>query len=483
MLGGELRLDLLVLDDPPGRRVGQEDPARLQPALADDGGRVDVQHANLAGQHDQAVAGHPVTAGPQAVAVQHRPDHRSVGERDQRGPVPRLHQGRVETVEGPQRRIHLLVVLPRLRDHHQHRVRERPPAHVQQFQAGVEARRVARRLVQDRQQPLESPAVGVALDEIGVQQCLARPHPVAVAADRVDLAVVRGVPVRVGQRPGREGVGGEPGMHQGQGRGVPGIGQVRVEPLKLERGEHPLVDDRRRGQAHEVRPGLVLRPLAQAERPPVEGHPAAAGQRCDEQLGQMRQHGARARTAVRGVVRNVAPAQHGQALERGDPLDRGHRGGPAGSVAGQEHHPGRVAARIRQPESAGVAEHLVGDLGQDPGPIAGFRVAALRSPVIQVPQHGEGLGHDLVAAATGQVRHEADAAGVVLVTAVVETLDSGGCSRRHQYSCRPVRHRVWTCGSGRHWPCGQPGESASCSRLVPIVTGMCPATRSPRSEP
>ncbi len=34
---GQRRLDLLVLDDPAGAGVGQEDPARLQPALADHG--------------------------------------------------------------------------------------------------------------------------------------------------------------------------------------------------------------------------------------------------------------------------------------------------------------------------------------------------------------------------------------------------------------------------------------------------------------
>ena len=50
------------------------------------------------------------------------------------------------------------------------------------------------------------------------EQRLARLHPVDVAAQRVDLAVVRDVAVRVGERPGREGVRAEPLVHQRERR-------------------------------------------------------------------------------------------------------------------------------------------------------------------------------------------------------------------------------------------------------------------------
>ena len=62
VLGGELALDLLVLDDPVLVGVDEEHPARLEPALADDRRRVDVEHADLGGQHDEAVVGDPVAA-------------------------------------------------------------------------------------------------------------------------------------------------------------------------------------------------------------------------------------------------------------------------------------------------------------------------------------------------------------------------------------------------------------------------------------
>ena len=46
---------------------------------------------------------------------------------------------------------------------------------------------------------------------------LAGAHPVLVALDGVDLAVVGDVAVRVGQRPRRERVGGEAAVHEQQG--------------------------------------------------------------------------------------------------------------------------------------------------------------------------------------------------------------------------------------------------------------------------
>jgi hypothetical protein len=122
VLGGERALDLLVGDDPPGGRVDQEHPARLQPALRHDVRRGDVEDADLAGQDDDVVGGVPPATRAQPVAVEDGADDRAVGERDRRRPVPRLHDRGVEAVEGTAGRVHLVVVLPRLGDHHQHRV-------------------------------------------------------------------------------------------------------------------------------------------------------------------------------------------------------------------------------------------------------------------------------------------------------------------------------------------------------------------------
>ena len=100
VLGGQRGLDLVVLDDPVLAGVDEEHPARLQPALADDRGRVEVEDADLGGEHDQAVVGHPVARRAQPVAVEHRADLVAVGEDHAGWAVPGLHQRGVELVEG-----------------------------------------------------------------------------------------------------------------------------------------------------------------------------------------------------------------------------------------------------------------------------------------------------------------------------------------------------------------------------------------------
>src|SRR5262249_46650492 len=71
---------------------------------------------------------------------------------------------------------------------------------------------------------------------------------------------------------------------------------------------------------------------------------------------------------------------------------------------------------------AGGAEQGVRHLGEDAGPVPGAGVAALGAAVVEVPQHGERLRHGVLGPAPGQVGDEADAAGVVLELAVVESL-------------------------------------------------------------
>ena len=155
LLARQRGLDLVVADDPAGGGVDEEHPARLEPPAAHDVLGLEVEHARLGGEDDQAVVGDPVAAGAQAVAVEHRADHRAVGEGDAGRPVPRLHERRVELVERPAGRVHRLVVLPRLGDHHQHRVRQRAAAEVEQLEHLVEGRRVGRPRGADREDALE----------------------------------------------------------------------------------------------------------------------------------------------------------------------------------------------------------------------------------------------------------------------------------------------------------------------------------------
>ena len=93
-LGGrELGLDLVVLDDARPRAVSTRNilPGRRRP-LRTMLARVDVEDADLAREHDEAVVGHEEAPGAQTVAVERRADEGAVGEDERRRAVPRLHE-------------------------------------------------------------------------------------------------------------------------------------------------------------------------------------------------------------------------------------------------------------------------------------------------------------------------------------------------------------------------------------------------------
>ena len=186
MLGRQPLLHLRIVDDAAFLQVDQQHLAWLQPPLADDAFFRHGQHAGL-GRHDHMiVVGHDVACGTQAVAIQRRADLAAISEGDRRRTVPRLHQRRVVLIEGAPVRIHQRVLCPRLRNQHHHRMGQRVAAGDQYLQRVVDAGGV--RLAMRDQRPH---LVEVRPDQFRRHRVPPRVHPVDVAADRVDLAVVR----------------------------------------------------------------------------------------------------------------------------------------------------------------------------------------------------------------------------------------------------------------------------------------------------
>ena len=199
-------LDLVVVDDAALLLVDQEDLARLQPPLLGDVRRVDRQHADFAGHDDQVVLGDVIAAGAQAVAVEHRADDRAVGERDARPGRPTAPSGRRgirRTPAGPGPSASLfcqasgIIISTECGSDR--------PLSGEELQAVVEA--------WPSREP-DSVRIGNIFCSSSpktslLQRAGAGAHPVAVAAQGVDLAVVGDVAVRVGAVPGGEGVGAE----------------------------------------------------------------------------------------------------------------------------------------------------------------------------------------------------------------------------------------------------------------------------------
>ena len=461
MLGGELLLDLFVVDDAPLGGVDEEDAAGAQAILDPHVLRRDVQDADLGRHDDHVVVGDVVAGRPQSVAIEHGADHGAVGERNRGRPVPRLHQRGVILVEGAPVGGHRLVVRPRLRDHHQHRVRERAAGENEELEHVVERGGVALPLVDERKQLLQ-----VVAEQIRPAQRLARAHPVDVAPQRVDLPVVGDVAVGVRQRPRREGVGAEPRVDEGERRLEVRVRQVGEHRLDLVGDEHPLVHDGVRRQARdieEVALGRIELVHGQADALPDDVEPAFEAGACpagtgvrrlgrrrrgaaDEHLPHHRLAAAGGRPERGAVRRHVAPAQQALPLFIDDSREEVLDAAPLARVPRQEHHADAVLAGAGQVDTGGgrrLRQEAVRHLQEHAGAVAGVDLAAARAPVQQVQADLERLPHELVRPFALDVDHEPYAARVVLEPGVVEALlrrpPAGGTGPR----CASVPSRRW----------------------------------------
>ena len=434
VLGGDLVLELVVGDDPPLAGVHQEHAPRLQAALVQDLLGRHFQHADLGAHDDAVVAGDVVARRPQAVAVEGGADDGAVGEGDGGGAVPGLHQAGVKLVECPLVVRHLLVPLPGLGDHHHQRLGQGAAAEVEELEAVVEHGRVGAVLLDDRQQLGQ-----VGAEPLGAQHRLPRLHPVDVAPQGVDLAVVDDVAVGVGALPAGEGVGGEPGVHQRDGSLHARVLQLREVEGQLVRRQHALVADRPAGDAGQVEgvtlglgavADLVGGALADDVELALEGHLVGeAGSAADEDLRHHRLVGLRppAERAVLGG--DLAPAEDALPLLADDLLQGLLAEPPVGGVGPRQvDHADAVGPRLGQLHPLaieGFAEEAVGDLQQHAGAVAGIGLGPARAPVVEATEHLDGVLDDAVAAPALDVGHEADPAGIVLVPRIVQPLLGG----------------------------------------------------------
>ncbi len=396
--------------------------------------RRDAEHAGLRGHDQEVVRRYEVAAGPEAVTVEDRADLGPVRANDQRRAVPGLHQGRVVFIEVALGLVHRDVVRPGLGDHHQHRVRQRPPGCQQQLEGIVEAGGVTlygRAAGRDYRQELLN---GVAQLCRGEHRG-AGGHPVDVAAQGVDLAVMNNVAIRVRQAPAAQGVGAETRVHQGEGRHEGLVRQVVVEGLDLVGDQQALVDQTARRQAADVEvlfllhigvgDGLLddLSRRVKLELEPVLVRSARGP--AHEELAYHRHHVPRHHADRPWIHRDIAPAQELETLGLDLLLDQRLAAVPLVRVLGQEGHADGVLARVRQVDfqpRALFTEEVVGHLHGDAGAVTGLGIGPAGAAMPQVDQDLEPLLDDLVRLVSLDICDQANAAGVMLELRVVKAL-------------------------------------------------------------
>ena len=185
MLIGQLLLDFSVVINLSLLRVDEQDFSRLQASLLGNLRRVEVHHAHLRGHYHRVVLRDGIPRRSQSIPVEHTARKASVREQQGGRAVPRLHQDGVVLIERLQILRYRVLVVETLRHQHTHSVGQRESRHHEELQHIVEARRITHPRLHNRR------------DRLCIAQCLTRKHalsglhPPTVAADGVDLAVVR----------------------------------------------------------------------------------------------------------------------------------------------------------------------------------------------------------------------------------------------------------------------------------------------------
>ncbi len=383
-------------------------------------GRVDVQHAYLGGQDQAVVVGDVVPGGPQAVAVQHRPHLVAVGEQDGGWTVPGLHHHGVILVQVPPGAGQVFVVHPGLGNADHHRQGQLHAAHHQEFQGVVQHGGVRAVLIHHGEH-----FVNVLVPDGGVHGLLPGQHPAHVAPDGVDLPVVEDKPVGVGPLPRRVGVGGEPGVHQGDGRSVRLALQIRVELPQLAHQEHPLIHDGPAGQGRHIGVvvGLLELPAGDVQ-PPVKFQAlrqlVRAADKALHDPGHFRQRLVAQHRPAHG---HLSPADELHALPGHDKLKHFHGLVPSQRLLREEKHADAIVPLTAQGDAAlrrRLHKKLVGDLQQDTHAVAGPALGVLASPVLQLFHDLQRVVHRLMGLSALDVHNGPDAAVVVLKPGIVQ---------------------------------------------------------------
>ena len=243
------------------------------------------------------------------------------------------------------------MIFPGLGNHHHDRVRQRAAVQGQELEAVVELRRVAAIFLDDRKDFFD-----VVAEKLRGQHALARVHPVLVAAQGVDLAVMDQVTIRVSPPPARKRIGAEARVHHGDGGFHLRIGQVRIESHELPRRQHALINDRAVRHAGNIeklprrQPGVadgIFGAPANHVELALKGHVVLdTGAASDENLAHERLRGFRRIAEIEVVGRHLAPAETLLALADDDLLDDLFKLGPVFAVIRQKDHSHPVLPRI-----------------------------------------------------------------------------------------------------------------------------------------
>ena len=425
---GQVGLNFLIVDHAALLQINQEHLAGLQAPFTNDFVLGHGQNARLGAHDHQVIVGDAVARWAQAIAVQGSADLAAIGEDNAGRAVPGLQHGGVVLIKSAAALVHGAVLLPGLGDHHHHRLADRVAGHGQQFEAVVKSGGVGLAGEADRVELLQ-----VGAEHRRGHHAFPGLHPVVVALDGVDLAVVRHIAVGVGQRPLGEGVGGKALVHQAQGRDTTRVFEIAEIGAHLVGQQQALVNHGAAGHAGHVILFAVLElQVLDGGTGGLANHIQLALQRVlhDHIVAAANKHLAQHRLFVAhsgghrhlAVDRHITPAQQHLALGSDGPLHLLLAGQPAGMLLGQKDHANAILARRRQRHA--LRRHLlpvqgIRQLHQDTRPIPHQLVSPHRAAMVQVFENLERVLDNRMALLAPDMRHKTNATGVMLIRTVI----------------------------------------------------------------
>ena len=427
---GETFLDFLIRNDPAFFKVDQQHFARLKAPFLDNRLFRNRQHAHLGRHHHKPLIGNIIPRRTQTIPVQRGANLATIRKRDGGRAIPWLHQRGVIFIKGTTLLVHQRVARPCFRDQHHHRVRERVSALHQKFQRIVKTRRIRLAFIGNRPE-----LRNFSPKQFGINRGLTRRHPVHIAAQRVDLAIMRHHPVGMRQRPGRKRVGREALMHECNRRLEPWITQIREIITQLGRQQHALVDKRPGRQGHRVkalrrsiseRVDRVRNHLADDEQPALEGIGICnRGALADENL-PVRRLGRLDALAEAGTIhRNIAPAEKNEAFISHDLLDNRNAEFEPLGVTRQKQMTNSVLLGRRQGKAelcTFLAQEQMRDLHQHTATIARLRISANSAAMIEIEQDLQPHLDNGMGFSTFHVSNKTDTAGIFLERRIIRAL-------------------------------------------------------------
>ena len=240
-------LDLFIGNNAAFGCIDKEHPTGLQTVFSEYALGLYVENAHFGCHDDQVVPGDVVARRAQSVAVKHGTDLRAVGEGNRRGAVPGLHQTAVIFVKRLFFGLHAPVARPGLGNDHHCGMSKRAAGENKKFEYVVENAGVASIFQNNRVDIFD----GVA-EHPGENILLPGLHPVDVAPERVDLAVMAEKAVWMSPIPAREGIGAETRVHHGDGAFHILIVQLGIIGPYLLGKQHALIDNGFAGETRNI---------------------------------------------------------------------------------------------------------------------------------------------------------------------------------------------------------------------------------------